>query len=161
MQTDLESFWHRAENHYLDDQEIGEFRESVASLQRRLTTYKILRDQEKKIWQAVVDRLEINFGSEDPKILERALKHWIAVLRYGAMAMLLNHPDYLRHRLLEWLTDIVKVYQMQVIEEHIYDYLSQELSKILVREQYELLQPFLMQAKNILLADTSALEAIL
>jgi hypothetical protein len=77
------------------------------------------------------------------------------------MAMLLNHPDYLRHRLLEWLTDIVKVYQMQVIEEHIYDYLSQELSKILAQEQYELLQPFLMQSKNMLLADTSALEAIL
>jgi hypothetical protein len=161
MQTDLESFWHRAENHYLDSEEINEFRESIATLKQRLTTYKILRHQEGKIWQAVADRLEVDFSGEDPKILECALKHWISILRYGAMAMLLNHPDYLRHRLLEWLTDIVKVYQMQVIEGRIYDYLSQELSKILVREQYELLHPFLMQAKTLLLADTSGLEAIL
>jgi hypothetical protein len=161
MQTDLESCWHRAENHYLDAQEISDFRQNISVLEQRLITYKILRDQEGKIWQAVVDRLEVDFSSEDPKLLERALKHWISILRYGAMAMLLNHPDYLRHRLLEWLTDIVKVYQMQVIEGRIYDYLGQELQKLLTLEQYELLQPFLMQAKILLLTDTSTLEAIL
>jgi hypothetical protein len=160
MQTDLESFWHLAEDRYLDAQEIGEFRQTMTVLQERLTTYKILRDQEPKIWQAVVNRLEVDFSSEKPQILERALKHWISVLRYGAMAMLLNHPDYLRHRLLEWLTDIVKVYQMQVIEERLYDYLNQELQTLLTPKQYALLQPFLDQAKNLLLADNLALEAI-
>ena len=83
--------------------------------------------------------------------LEQALQHWMSVMRYCAMAMLLNNPDYFRHRLLEWLTDVIHAQEMVEIETHIFENLIQGLEEILTMEQMVILTPFLKQAKITLL----------
>ena len=83
--------------------------------------------------------------------LEQALKHWMSVMRYGAMAMLLNNPDYFRHRLLEWLTDVIHAQEMIVIETYIFENLVKGLEEILTMEKMVILTPFLKQAKMMLL----------
>ena len=71
-------------------------------------------------------------------------------MRYCAMAMLLNNPEYLQRSVLEWLTDMVQAHQMQSVESTIYDLLLSQLQKMLSRQQFASIEPFLEQSKAIL-----------
>lgn len=161
MHTDLENFWQRAENQFLNQAEIQDFRQTVNTLRQRLATYETLRDAEATIFQAVVTRLEAEFPDENPKLLERALKHWISITRYSAMAMLLNNPEYLQHRLLEWLTDIVKVYRLEQILRCLDEYYTNAAGQVIPPEGMSLLQPFLEQAKTTLFAQSTPIATVL
>lgn len=154
MQTDFEDFFHRSEHQYLQKSEMLQFRQHIDILRQRLVTYESLRNKEIEIFQAVANQLEADYPTESPQQLEKALKHWICVMRYCAMAMLLNNPEFLQHRLLEWLTDIVKAHQMQAIEQTLYEILHAQLASVLSPQQNELIKPFLQQAQQTLLSET-------
>lgn len=158
MQTDFEDFFHRSEHHYLEKSEILLFRQHIGILRQRLATYEALRNKEIEIFQAVADQLEQVCPAESSKQLEKTLKHWILVMRYCAFAMLLNNPEFLQHRLLEWLTDIVKTHQIQTLEQTLYEILSDQLTQKLPPRQNELIKPFIQQAQQTLLTETIASE---
>lgn len=151
MHADIKSLLYEAEEHYLQPEEIDTFKNHTSSLALRLETYELLREQELVIFQAIADQLTAEFPQEPQINLERGLKHWLTAVRYCAMAMVLNSPTYLQHRLLEWLTDLVQVYQLQAIETTIYQLLQKQLEH-LSQQQLALIQPFLLQAKTTLLA---------
>ena len=153
MQSDIKAILYKAEEHYLQKPEIIDFQNSVASLVQRLETYECLRDQEIKIFQPIAEELVRAYPEENPKLLEKALKHWLAIMRYIAMAMLLNNPEYLQRQILEWLTEMVQAHQMQAVESTIYNSLLSRLKKVLSKQQLALIQPFLEQAQTILLGE--------
>lgn len=140
-----------AEHHYLQPQEMVAFKHHVLSITTRLEAYELLRDNEIALFQPVADGLLGVFPQEKQENLERALKHWLSVMRYCAMAMLVNNPEFLRRRLLEWLTDLVQVHQTQAIEMTIYELLQVRLPEYLTSEHLALVQPFLAQAEETLL----------
>jgi hypothetical protein len=156
MHPELEAFFLQAEDSYLQNIETSALKQQVAAIGKRLETYRDLRDREVLIFQPVADRLLEVFPHENPQNIERALKHWLSVMRYCAMAMMLNNSEYLNRRLLEWLTEIVKVYQMEAIEQRLCEFLLTSLIEELSAEQLALIQPFLLQAHKTLLGDTSA-----
>lgn len=147
MHPDLRNFLYDAEIAYLQTSDLKGFRAVVSSLKERLEVYEYLRDREIEIFQPIADELLAAFPEENPKMLERALKHWLSIMRYCAMAMLINNPEYLQHRLLEWLTDVVQAYQMEAIEVYLYKSLNASLQKGLSKEQFVLVQPFIEQAR--------------
>lgn len=147
MQSDFEQFFHRAEDHYLQPPEIKDFRDQLGILSTRLETYKVLRDNELVIFQSIAQELSQAFPEDLAKV-ERGLKHWLSVMNYSATAMLFNRPEFLQHRLLEWLTDIVEVHEMQEVENKLYQSLVEKLPEILSVEQMGLIVPFLEQAYN-------------
>lgn len=151
MHSEIKALLYEAEEHYLDPEEIEAFKTHASFLAPRLETYELLRDQEVAIFQPVADQLLKAFPQENQKTLERALKHWLTVLRYCAMAMLLHDQMFLRRRLLEWLTDLVQAYQIQSIEMTLYQLLQDRLKEVLSDEQLALVQPFLEQAQITLL----------
>ena len=153
MQSDLQAILHQAEEHYLAKPEIMVFQNHVASLATRLETYECLRDREIDIFQPIAEELVRAYPAENPKLLEKALKHWLAVMRYSAMAMLLNNAEYLQRRILEWLIEMVQAHQMQSMENTIYNLLLSRLEQLLSQQQFALLQPFLEQAQTTLLAE--------
>lgn len=153
MHSDIQTLLYQAEEHYLKGQEIKVFRIYADSLARRLETYECLRDQDLKIFQPIAEEIVKIYADENPQLLEQALKHWLAIMRYCAMAMLLNNPEYLERRILEWLTEIVQAHQMQSVEQTIYDLLFSRLQQLLSQEQLTLLQPFLEQAQTSLLGE--------
>lgn len=153
MQSDLQALLHQAEEHYLAQPEIKVFQNQVVSLAKRLETYECLRDREIDIFQPIAKELVKTYPEENPKVLEKALKHWLAIMRYCAMAMLLNNPEYLQRRILEWLTEMVQAHQMRSIEKTIYDLLCSCLEQFLSQQQLALLQPFLEQAQTTLLEE--------
>lgn len=153
MHTDLSALLHCTQHHYLSQEEMGEFKNHIAQLRQRLEVYELLREQEIAIFQPIADQLEEAFSETNPQVLERALQHWISVMRYCSMAMLLNNSEYLQRRLLEWLTDIVQAHQLQEIEQYLYEFLQLKLSEMLTAEQLALLNPFLEEARNTLLRE--------
>lgn len=150
----IKTLLNQAEQTYLQPKEIETYKYHVLSMQARLEVYETLRDNELAIFQPIADALLADFAHEQPAI-ERSLKHWLSVLRYCAMATLLNNPEFLQHRLLEWLTDLVQVHQTQAIEMAIAQLLQTRLQELLSREQIALLQPFLIQAEATLFSTGS------
>lgn len=153
MHADLKALLYEAEDHYLSEKEVGNFQNHVSSLTQRLETYELLRDREIEIFQPIADSLEQAFPHEQEAVLKRALKHWLMILRYSAMAMLMNNPQFLQHRLLEWLTELVRAHQTQPIDRQLHKLLSERLRNILSEEQMELMHPFLKQIQATLLAE--------
>lgn len=151
MHPHLRTLLYDSEISYLQTPQLKELRTQVVSLQERLGVYEHLRDREIAIFQPIADRLEQDFASENPKTLESALRHWLSVMRYCSMAMLLDNPEFLQHRLLEWLTDVVKAHQMEAIETHLYGLLQEQLSLVLSQPELAAIQPFLEQARATLL----------
>lgn len=150
MQSDIRSLLYKAEENYLNSQEMELFKTHIASLGQRLEVYELLRDREVEIFQPVADELCRLYPQETPLLIEKALKHWLAIMRYCSMAMLLNNPEYLQRGILEWLTEIVHAHQMQSLETTIYNLLSSELQKILSQDRFALIRPFLEQSQAIL-----------
>lgn len=151
MYTEIKTLLYEAEACYLKQEEIETFKHYASSLRERLETYELLRDQEVAIFQPVADQLLEAFPQQKQETLERSLKHWLSVLRYCAMAMLLNNQEFLQRRLLEWLTDIVQAHQTQVVELSLYELLQIRLKEFFSDQQLDLVQPFLAQAEGILL----------
>ncbi|ACK69545.1 conserved hypothetical protein [Gloeothece citriformis PCC 7424] len=158
MQTDLATLFYAAQDHYLSDGEITNFKHQIDTLRLRVEVYECLRDREIEIFQPIANYLEEAFAQENPQVLEQALKHWLSVVRYSAFATLLNNPEYLKHRLLEWLTDIVAAHKMQEIETYLYEFLQLKLSEILTQDQLALLNPFLELAKETLFNPTHTID---
>ncbi|GAC1460929.1 MAG: phycobilisome protein [Chamaesiphon sp.] len=155
MHAEIKSLLYEAEAHYLQLDEIETFKHSASSLAQRLETYELVREQELEIFQPVADRLVEAFPQEQQETLERTLKQWLSVLRYCSMAMLLNNQEFLKRRLLEWLTDLVKAHKTQKIEKALYQLLQNQLKELLAQEQLALLQPFLEQAEMTLLRESA------
>jgi hypothetical protein len=150
MHSDFQRFLQDAEDHYLQNTEIADFKQHVNALEQRLQTYEVLRDQELAIWQPIADQLEAACPGAGAQRQEKALQHWIAALRYGAMAMLTNNPEFLQHRLLEWLTDVVKAHQLADLEYQISQLLKARLQEVLSAHQWTLIEPYLTQTQQIL-----------
>jgi hypothetical protein len=155
MQKDFERLFHRAEDHYLHPLEMVSFHKHLGLLEHRLSTYRYLRDNEGMIFQSVADQLESEFPEAPAAQLEQALLHWISILRYGSMGMLLSNPEYLQYRLLEWLSEVVSAYELQEIEKRISEILVQNLQSVLAEEDFHLLEPFLKQADTTVLHQTA------
>lgn len=151
MNETIQSLLYDADERYLKAGDIVAFKNYTSSLSQRLETYELLRDKEIVIFQPIANQLLTSFPDQQQD-LEHSLKNWLAVLRYCAMAMLLNNPEFLERRLLEWLTDIVRVHQIQAIDTALYKALQKQLPQLLADKQYSLLQPFLTQAGASLLA---------
>lgn len=151
MHPEIKNLLYEAEEHYLQSEEIEALKQSTSSLAQRLEIYELLRDQELDIFQPIANQLLEAFPHEQQETLERALKHWLSILRYCAMAMLLNNQEFLQLRLLNWLSDLVQVQEMQKIENTLYQLLQSHLKEILSYKQLALIKPFLSQVETILL----------
>ena len=155
MYSDIQAVLYEAEDHYLNNAELQLFKHHTGSLALRLEIYERLREQENDIFEPIANELAQVFHEEDQPLLQQALKHWIAILRCCAMAMLLKNPEFLEKRLLEWLKEVIQAHQMQSLENTIYQLLKARLKQVLTSQQIDVFQPFLYQAQKSLLGQFS------
>jgi hypothetical protein len=146
MDTALQSLIYAADDHYLSDADLDRCQKDVQSLSERIEAYETIRDRELSILQPAADYLCEEFPNADPKLLERGMVHWLNILRYSSMAMLLNNSEFLSQRILEWMPDMVQAYQLQDIEKALYRCLQTQLKSSLSPEQLGLLKPYLEEA---------------
>jgi hypothetical protein len=158
MDTGLQELIYAADDHYLSDADLDRFQKTVQSLAERVETYEYIRDREVVILQPAADYLSEEFPNINSELLERAVIHWLSILRYSAMAMLFNNIEFLHHRILEWIPNLVEVYQLRDIEIALYRLLQVQLKSNLSPEQVRLLQPYLEEAYGVLLRTKTALQ---
>lgn len=149
MISDIDSILYKAEAEYLEQQDLANFKGQIFALEKRLQIYEIISSKETEVFQSIASRLVSD--PDEPDKIKLALKHWLMVMRYCAMAMLLDNPDYLKYRILEWLSEQVKAYETKAIEQKIFELLQKRYRKVLNSEQLSILQPYLEQTRNALL----------
>jgi phage-related protein len=152
MHPELLSLLETAEQRYLEPKELELYRRHAASLNRRLQTYEMLREQETNIFQAIADRLVKALPNESQENLERCLKYWLLIVRYSATAMLINDISYLQNRLQEWVKGLLETYETYQIDVQVYDLLMQELKNYLSQDDVRLLDPVLQKANDLIIS---------
>lgn len=148
MYPELQALIHESEHQYLQQADLEKLAQEVSTLRQRLAVYRVLRDQEIPIFQSVADELLEKLPQEKTGKIETCVRHWLLVTRYSAMAMLLNNPEFLERRLLEWLTDIAQAHEYDVISENLHSLLLKKLDEVLEDEGINYIKPFLDQAQS-------------
>jgi hypothetical protein len=151
MHSHIEAVFDDAENRHLKPEELNALNQYVESLPNRLEIYRQLRDQEMSIMQPIANQLESQFQNEQVELLERCLKNALLVMRYCAMAMLLNDEAFVQNRLAGWLEQITKAYNTKPVDEVLYRLLDRRLREVFSPTQLGLLTPHLTLAQDMLL----------
>lgn len=136
MLTQLAKLQNRSEGRYATDHELQFIQDYVASFSLRLGTYTKLQKAESLIVQQVYNRLT----KFHPDLLKHddgdASRKWkgdtVRVLRYAAIAMLLDDQDSFQERFLFWFQTLMKAFKTQqscnvtyrVMQEVVRDYLT-------------------------------------
>ncbi len=151
MHPELEALLAEAENRYLKSEELKVLTEYVDSLPQRLETYRQLRDKEVEIMQAVVDQVPRYLPNQSVEAMERSVKNAMLMLRYCAMAMLINDENLVKERLVNWLSETLSLEESQELDKTLYKLLNQQLMKSLTPDQIKLIKSPLILAQTQLL----------
>ncbi|WP_055075051.1 hypothetical protein [Pseudanabaena sp. 'Roaring Creek'] len=143
----IQDLINQAQDRYLASDELGLMESYINSLPERLKLYKLIRDREIDILQAVADQVPSELPNVTEADLETGIKNLILVLRYSSMAMLLNDENFLKQRLLNWLEGIMSMRDMRRLNETLYKLLNQGLRQQVSPVQLALIQPLITAAQ--------------
>lgn len=117
MLSQLENLSRDVDGRYATDEELRFIVDYLKTYSLRIQTYQHLQQLEGTIVQQVYARMRsldaslFMNGSEDVSVKWK--RDTIRVLRYSAIAMLLNDPDTLCERLLFWMQTVMKAFGAQ------------------------------------------------
>jgi Phycobilisome protein len=148
MNPEFQALINDAEDHYLQSSDVLKIRQHLATLPDRIAAYEVLRDREEEVFQAVADELQTSFASLPTALFNRVLENGLALLRYGAMAMVLDNPTYLQQRLLESMPDQLAAYELAPVATQMLQLLQSHLSRRIEAPQVALIKPYIEQAQN-------------
>ncbi|MDX1977375.1 MAG: hypothetical protein SFT94_06845 [Pseudanabaenaceae cyanobacterium bins.68] len=143
MNPEFKVMLEQAQDRYLKTEQLAQLETYVGSIPDRVTLYRLLRDRELPILELVAFKLEADLTDAESKQLENSIKYLSLLLRYGAMAMLMQDLSLVKHRLLDWVNQIVTLQDNREIYQQAQTLLEQALTKELSRPQLDLLKPFL------------------
>ena len=147
MMPKIQELINQAQDRYLSTDELGLMESYISSLPDRLKLYKLIRDREIDLLQAVADQVPAELPNVTDADLETGIKNLILVLRYSSMAMLLNDENFLKQRLLNWLEGIMSMRDMRRLNETLYKLLNQGLRQQFSPPQLALIQPLITAAQ--------------
>ena len=150
----IESLFDEAESRYLKPPALKEVTTYVASLNERVSAYRLMRDRELKIMQAVADHLTSALPDESVSHLEQALKIAILILRHSSMAMLMEDANYLEERFLPYLREMREIHATESVDALLYPFLRNQLGQLFNDRQLALLTPYLDQTQRVLISNT-------
>jgi hypothetical protein len=150
MTFKLDALFESPDKQYLDSNELTVLSQYVSSIPERMTVYRTLRDQEVTLMQAVADALQQQ-SNQPEALVERSIRNGLMVMRYVAMAMLLDDQAFVEERLRGWLPEIIKAYETQALDQQLFQLLAQQLAKLFTPAQLHLLKPSLERAQAIML----------
>ena len=102
------------EGRYATDAELQFLEDYAKSFPKRLKAYQVLRKQERSLIQAAYKQLRSRHPELFPAGDKEALKKWqrdtLWVIRFSALAMLMDDVDALRDRLMLWFQTIMRAF---------------------------------------------------
>lgn len=114
MLSQLRRLSYETDGRYATDEELRVIDQFTRSFYLRIQTYQRLQALEVQIVQQVYTRMQSLepdlFLKGGADVSAKWKRDTIRVLRYSAIAMLLNDPDSLQERLLFWMRTIMKAF---------------------------------------------------
>jgi hypothetical protein len=135
------------EGRYATDSELQFLSDYTQSFSLRIQTYQRLQIAEAQIIQEVQAKMQALdptlFQSPNEDVTRKWKRDTIRVMRYSAMAMLLNDPDLLRERLLFWMETVMRAFGAQRSCEVTYSVMQEVVKAYLTPLEANLLCPIL------------------
>ncbi len=126
------------EGRYATDAELQFLEDYAQSFPARLRAYQALRQQERELMQKTYMRLRSRhpeiFASWDKNTIRNWQRDTTWVLRFSALAMLLDDEETLRDRLMLWFQTIMRAFNMQKTCYHTYTTLKELSLEMLGQE---------------------------
>ncbi|MBD2089557.1 phycobilisome protein [Microcoleus sp. FACHB-1515] len=147
MLSQLQHLSQEIDGRYATDTELQFLTEIAQTFHLRAQTYQKLQAAEATIIQQLQTKMQaldptlFRSGSED--ITAKWKRDTIRVLRYSAIAMLLNDPDTLRDRLLFWMQTVMKAFGAQRSCNVTYELMQDIVKQHLTPPQAKLFCPIL------------------
>ncbi len=142
------------EGRYLRPDELQRLREYVEGIPKRVRIYQVLQSKEDEMVERVMEKFQAmapNLSRRHGILAwERCRRDLKMVWRYCCMALLLNDEDYLRDKLLYWLETILKAFKMRDECQLAYKLMLDLLSAVFSPEESEMMRPYLLLAKTML-----------
>jgi hypothetical protein len=147
MLSQLQKLSQNIDGRYASDDELRFIADYLRGYGLRLQTYQRLHQIEKNLVEAVYQKMQgIDpnlFISADGEISAKWKRDTIRVLRYSALAMLMNDPDSLREQLLYWMQTIMRAFGAQRSCKVTYEVMQEVVKQYLTPEQSSVFCPFL------------------
>lgn len=160
MNPKLDALFNEPEKRYLNADELSVLSQYVSSIPERMKVYRLLRDQEVTLLQPVADALQQQMPELTEAVLERSVRNGLLILRYAAMAMLMDDEQFVDNRLQGWLPEIAKAYNTQAVDQKLFEFLSQRLAQTLPPQQMSLLKPCLAKAQALLSSNRETVNSV-
>lgn len=154
MLSQLQRLSCETEGRYATDEELRFILDYLRTYSLRLQTYQTIQAMEVTIVQQVYTKMRAMdptlFLSGEEDVSGKWKRDTIRVLRYSAIAMLLNDSDTLRERLLLWMQSIMKAFGAQQSCRVTYEVMQEVVKRTLPPEQASLLCPILEINRQVL-----------
>lgn len=147
MLSQLKHLSFEADGRYATDQELQFVNDYAQSFNLRLQTYQKLQTIESALVQQVYDKLKshkalpLYFAGDD--VSHKWKQDTIRVLRYSAIAMLMNDPETLQERFLLWFQTIMRSFGVQQNCDITYGIMQEIVKEHLTPTQANLFCPIL------------------
>jgi len=147
MLSQVDRLINEVDGRYASDDELQFFSEYVSSFGKRARVYSKIQSAEMTIVQQVYDKLRrtdpslLKSGNSD--VTAKWKRDTVRVLRYSAIAMLLNDPDSLQERFLLWFQTIMRAFGTQKSCKVTYDLMQEVVNQHLTPDEAKLFCPIL------------------
>ena len=156
MNSQIKAMFSDAEGRYLEDQEIGQLTDYMASLEARLAAMRAVEQAEAKIVEETLDvvwETHPDFASKYYEARKNCTRDVSLALRYCALAMVRDDIDMLREKLLYWLRTILNAFEFGQALDTTYRALARRVEANLDPQSVRLLAPYLRETHQILTSD--------
>ena len=154
MLSQLQKLSCETDGRYATDEELEFVSEFGRSFYLRVQTYQRLQAMEAVIVQQVLTKIQFLepslFHSNNADLTAKWKRDTIRVLRYSAIAMLLNDPNSLRDRLLFWFRTIMKAFGAERSCNVTYAVMQTVIKENLTAPQASLFCPILEMNRQVL-----------
>lgn len=163
MNRQIQDIFSSAEGRYLSTAEQGVLREYAQGLEARLVAMAEISAKESSIVEQTVKEVFRAYPDIEKKYknaMQTCIRDETMVLRYTALAMVRNDPQFLNDSLLTWLATILKGvgFAPHFIEDT-YKTMALVAGRELSPATAKLLHPFVLQCASVLSGKDSSKEA--
>ncbi|MGB3312352.1 MAG: phycobilisome protein [Nodosilinea sp.] len=147
MLTDVESLVRATDGRYASDQELMFFRAYLSTVGTRLRAYQKIQAAESQIIAQVLARIKAQkpdiFQTGEQDLAAKWQRDTVRVLRYSAIALLLDDSERLQENLLSWFQTIMRAFGAQESCGLTYEAMQAVMTQVLNAEELKLFLPIL------------------
>lgn len=154
MFTNLERLSVEVDGRYATPEELAFLKFYFQTFKYRISAYQKIQKNESVIMNQIQEKLEkINpniFLQGSVNLKSKWRSDTIRVLRYSAMALLIDDPEYLQQRLLIWFSTILQAFKVQDLTQLTCQTMTDVIKNYLTPEENNLFLPLIQLNSNTL-----------